>query len=400
MRPADFGREALSDLRAAKLRSLLTGLGVIIGVGSVTLLLSLGEGVRAEVGRTFADLGSTRIVVSPAGSGFGPSASTITLEDAEAVVAVPGVLDVAPTLALPLLADAEGADEPVAMAVIGTRPGYFTIAADEFVAGGPFEEPADEVVINESAVATLFGEGVSPADAIGREAVLGDVPYRVAGVITDLELAGGPGFGPGGGRAQIGTAWVPLEPLMERTGQRFVGQIQIRAEDPQQVETVREAVRDLMVERHGVDDVQVISFARILDRVNDALAVITGFLAALAGISLLVGGIGIMNIMLAVVAERTREIGIIRALGATRASVVGQFLTEAVFISLLGGIVGLLVALVAAAGIEQAMDVPAIVSPWIVVLALGVSTLIGVVFGVLPAWRAARLDPIRALRHD
>jgi putative ABC transport system permease protein len=401
VRPTDFGREALSDLRAAKLRSLLTGLGVIIGVGSVTLLLSLGEGVRAEVGQTFADLGSTRIVVSPAGSGFGPSASTITLDDVDAVAEVPGVLDVAPTLALPLLADADGADEPVTMAVIGTRPGYFTIAADEFVAGSPFAEPADEVVINESAVATLFGEGVTATDALGRELALGDVPYRVAGVIGDLEIAGGGGFGgPGSGRAQVGTAWVPLEPLMDRTDQRFVGQIQVRAADPGQVETVREAVRDLLIERHGVDDVQVISFARILDRVNEALAVITGFLAALAGISLLVGGIGIMNIMLAVVAERTREIGIIRALGATRTAVVGQFLTEAVFISLLGGIVGLLVALLAAAAIEQALEVPAIVSPTIVVLALGVSSLIGVVFGVLPAWRAARLDPIRALRHD
>ena len=189
---------------------------------------------------------------------------------------------------------------------------------------------------------------------------------------------------------------MPLKPFMALTSQQYVSQVNLRATDPARVEDVRIAVRDLLEQRHGVRDVQVISLARLLDRVNEALSVITGFLAALAGISLLVGGIGIMNIMLAVVAERTREIGIIRALGATRAAVVGQFLAEAVLISVIGGTVGLLLALGAAAVIERAMGVPALVSVSIVALAIGVSSLVGVVFGVLPAYRAARLDPIRA----
>jgi putative ABC transport system permease protein len=398
MRAVDFGREALSDLRANKLRSLLTGLGVIIGVGSVTLLLSLGEGVRDQVGSTFAELGTTRLVVAPAGGGLGPTASTLTLEDVEAVAEVTGVVDVAPTLTLPLRVMADG--EARTMPVIGTTSSYFGIAGDDLLAGNA-SLAAGDAVLDESAVTSLFGE-IAPADALGREVTAGEDAVRVTGVVADPALAGGGGFGGGfgGGGQRTGLVYLGLEPLMAATNQRFVSQINLRAIDPQRVEEVRLAVRGLLEERHGVRDFQVISLARVLDRVNEALAVITGFLAALAGISLLVGGIGIMNIMLAVVAERTREIGIIRALGATRRAVIGQFLTEAVFISLLGGLVGLGLALLAAAAIDAAMGVPALVSPTIVALALGVSSLIGVVFGVLPAWRAARLDPIRALRHD
>jgi len=396
MRLLDFAREALSDLRASKLRSLLTALGVIIGVGSVTLLLSLGEGVRSQVGSTFADLGTTRLVVAPSGGGLGATASNITIDDVTAIAGVPGVQDVAASLTVPLRA--RGTTAEVTMPAIGAGTAYFLIAGDDFVAGGVFGSEND-AVINESAVRTLFGS-LAPAEAIGREVRVGTVTVKVTGVVADPAVGGGSGGFGGGSSQSVGIVYLPIEPFMARTSQQYVSQVNIRATEPGRVEEVRVAVRDLLTARHGLQDVQVISLARLLDRVNEALSVITGFLAALAGISLLVGGIGIMNIMLAVVAERTREIGIIRALGATRRAVIGQFLTEAVFISVLGGAVGLALALLAAAGIERAMGVPAQPSAAIVGLALGVSTVIGIVFGVLPAWRAARLDPIRALRHD
>ena len=396
MTPLDFGREALSDLRASKLRSLLTALGVIIGVGSVTLLLSLGEGVRSQVGSTFADLGTTRLVVAPSGGGMGPTASTITLDDVAAIAGVAGVQDVAASLTIPLKVQGSGAQ--VTMPAIGAGTAYFLIAGDDFTAGTVFAGDS-EAVLDESAVESLFGP-ISAADAIGREVKVGTLAVKVTGVVADPAVGGGGGNFGGGAGQSVGIVYLPIAPFMRQTNQQYVSQVSLRATEPGRVEEVRLAVRDLLKARHGLEDVQVISLARLLDRVNEALSVITGFLAALAGISLLVGGIGIMNIMLAVVAERTREIGIIRALGATRGAVIGQFLTEAVLISILGGAIGLLLALLAAAAIERAMGVPAQPSVSIIALALGVSTIIGIVFGVLPAWRAARLDPIRALRHD
>ncbi|CAN5799066.1 hypothetical protein BH24CHL6_BH24CHL6_10570 [soil metagenome] len=179
-----------------------------------------------------------------------------------------------------------------------------------------------------------------------------------------------------------------------------VSQVLVAASDPATVDATVEAIDALLLERHGIDDFRVDSLADLLGSFEQIFGVLTGFLAALAGISLLVGGIGIMNIMLVVVAERTREIGIAKAIGATRRDVVLQFLTEAVLISLVGGLVGLALAWLGVLGIGEALGIEASVSGWIVALALFVSVGIGVFFGVAPAWRAARMDPITALRHE
>jgi putative ABC transport system permease protein len=415
MRLVDFFIEAAADLRASKLRSLLTSLGIIIGVASVVVLLSLGEGVRTTVTGAFADLGTTRITVSPAapgrgmgGGGFVPVASTLTLDDVAAVRGLPDVAAAEPLLQAVARVDTGSVTRD--MAVIGTGPDYPALTGQELEQGRTFERGAAEAVVTRTAVERLF----DGADPVGRAIQVNSDSYTVVGVVADLNLGfggqsaqadgaqpggdpGGGGMGGGGFRAAI---YLPAQAVMEAAGTNTVSQILAAAADPVRVDETVEAIDALLLERHGIDDFRVDSLADLLDSFDQIFGVLTGFLAALAGISLLVGGIGIMNIMLVVVAERTREIGIAKAIGATRRDIVLQFLTEAVLISLLGGLIGLALAWLGVLVIGEALGIEAGVTGWIVALALAVSVGIGVFFGVAPAWRAARMDPITALRHE
>ena len=407
----DLIREAANDLRSAKLRSLLTSLGIIIGIASVVVLLSLGEGVRATVTGAFADLGSTRITVSAAapgrGSGGGPFvpvASTLTLDDVAAVGQLPGVEAVAPLLQA--VARVESPTVARDMAVTGTGPAYPLIAGQELIEGRALGG-SGEAMLSQGAVDRFF----RGSNAVGQPLRVGDGEYVVVGVIEDLSLgfggrggsdgeAGPDGEGAGegqGGRPQV---YLLVTDVMALAGTDRVSQILIVATEPQVVDATVEAIDELLLARHGVDDFRANSIAELLDSFGEVFGVVTGFLAALAGISLLVGGIGVMNIMLVVVAERTREIGIAKALGATRRDIVLQFLVEAILISLVGGLAGLLLAALGVLVIGQLLDIEAAVSGWIVALAVGVSVGIGLFFGVAPAWRAARMDPITALRHE
>ena len=406
----DVIREAASDLRSAKLRSLLTSLGIIIGIASVVVLLSLGEGVRATVTGAFADLGSTRITVSAAAPGRGsggpfvPVASTLTLDDVAAVEQLPGVEAVAPLLQA--VARVESLTVARDMAVTGTGPAYPLIAGQELIDGRVLAGTG-EAMLSQGAVGRFFS-GTGP---VGQPLRVADREYVVVGVLEDLSLGfGGRGGsdgedgpdGQGAGEGQGGrpAVYLPVADVMGLAGTDRVSQILVVATDPQVVDATVDAIDELLLARHGLDDFRVNSIAELLDSFGEIFGVVTGFLAALAGISLLVGGIGVMNIMLVVVAERTREIGIAKALGATRRDIVLQFLVEAILISLVGGLVGLLLAALGVLVIGQLLDIEAAVSGWIVALAVGVSVGIGIFFGVAPAWRAARMDPITALRHE
>jgi len=403
-----------SDLRASKLRSLLTSLGIIIGVASVVLMLSLGEGVKQTVTGAFAELGSTRITVTPStpgggfggggGGGFGGGvASSLTLDDAAALDALADVSAVAPTVRLTTRLTADGRSLDVA--VTGTTPEYFELVGQDLLAGRTFAPGAPEAVLDQSAVEALFGT----TEGLGSEFRIDGIDHTVVGIVADpnLPFGGGGGGGPPGADGQqgdggpAGQVVLAVEAVLEMAGAEHVAQILLAASDPTRVDAAVEAVRAALIERRdGVDDFEVTSLQELLSSFTQVFDVLTAFLAAIAGISLLVGGIGIMNIMLVVVTERTREIGIAKAIGATRRDVVLQFLVEAVLISVVGGLIGLGLAGLGALAVGRALDVQAAVTPGIVALALGVSGAIGIFFGVVPAWRAARLDPIAALRHE
>ena len=409
MRPADYLVLALEDIRAAKLRSFLTSLGIIIGVGSVVLMMSIGAGVNATVTGAFSELGSTRITVSPSapraegarpGGGFGGGggvASTLTVEDAAALAGVDGVAAVAPVLQVPARVD--GPARTLNLAVTATAPAYREATGQRLATGRLFAADAAEVVLNEAAAGQLFGG----AGAVGATLRINGGDFTVVGLFADQSspfAQGGPGGDAGEGRANP-AVYIPIERGLELAGTRHVAQIVLTASSPERVEATTEGVRAALLARHnGVADFAASSFQQLLASFTQIFDVFTLFLAAIAGISLVVGGIGIMNIMLVTVTERTREIGIAKAIGATSANVVLQFLVEAVLLSLLGGLLGLAVAWLGTVLLGQLLDLPALVTPAAIALALGVSAAIGVFFGVVPAWRAARLDPIVALRHE
>ncbi|CAN5644334.1 ABC transporter permease [soil metagenome] len=411
MHPLDYMREAGTDLRSAKLRSLLTSLGIIIGVGSVVLLLSLGEGVRETITRNFADLGSTRITVTPGapgrgmgGGGFGSIASTLTLDDAAAIRALDDV-----TAAEPLLQAVARVSTPTGprpMAVTGTGPSYPLLTGQDLELGRTTEDDR-EALLTRAAADYLFPD----TDAVAATLAVDGTDFTVVGVVENLTLGlgggqAGPGGGSGTGNGEArgpgfqAAIYLPAQFVMDLAGTDHVSQIIASASEPQVVDATVEQVEALLLERHGVEDFRVDSIAELLDSFDQIFGVLTGFLAAIAGISLLVGGIGIMNIMLVVVTERTREIGIAKAIGATRRDIVLQFLTEAVLISLVGGMIGLVLAWLGLVGLGEVLGIETGLSAGIVSLALGVSIAIGVFFGVAPAWRAARMDPITALRHE
>lgn len=405
MRFADYVTGALGNIWAAKLRTFLTALGIIIGVGSVVLLLGLGAGVQATLTGSFGDLGATRITVQTSapgveadggggGGGFDgvTVASTLTVADAAALTAADGVAAVAPVIQVPVLVS--GPTTQQQLAITGTTPDYTEVTNQELVSGRMFAADAPEAVLNEAAATSLVGS----AQAVGSTVTIAEQRYTVVGVFRNETP---PAFGPGQATSVAAALFLPVDRALAIAGTEHVAQIVLTAQSPEQVDAALASVGSTLAAQHGgVEDFALQSAQALQASFTQILDVLTLFLAAIAGISLLVGGIGIMNIMLASVTERTREIGIAKAIGATRQHVIVQFLAEAVVLSVLGGVLGLGLAWVGTLLVAQFLGLAAIVTLTTVALAVGVSFAIGIFFGVVPAWRAARLDPIIALRHE
>ncbi|MFI2667527.1 ABC transporter permease [Micromonospora carbonacea] len=390
-------RFALRGVAANKLRSALTMLGILIGVAAVILLVAVGNGSAQAVTSRIEALGTNTLTVTGVSRGSGPGGLTVEVADALAdPVLAPGVRSVSPLATTSTTVTYEGADHEIAQ-FVGTRPGWFAASNSPVAAGAAFtaddEAQGRRVVVIGQTVADELFAGLDP---VGRQVTAGGALFTVVGVLAPKSSTG---F-----QDANDTAVAPLSAVREvLTGYGPISSILVEAADPGEVDAVQAQISTVLAQRlpttgSASAPYRIQNAAQLLQTQTETADTFTTLLGAVAAISLLVGGIGITNIMLVTVTERTREIGIRKALGARRRTVLTQFLIEATLLSLLGGALGVTAALLGSR--FTIVGVRPVIVPSSVALALGVSIAIGLFFGGLPAARAARLRPIDALRYE
>ncbi len=401
MRTADVARSALRSLRGNRLRTGLTALGTIIGVASVVLVLAIGEGARASVEDRIRALGTNLLTVRPGAGGMGPvrtgNVETLTLADAAAIARLPGVRAAAPEILG--TAQVRHLTENTNAQIVGVTEAYFQVRGFDIATGLGISAMDDAsrarvAVLGTNVATQLFG-AESP---LGRTVQIRGIAFRVVGVLSPVGDAG-----------WVSPDDIVIVPLSTHAGVLFgadhLSVISVQVEDEAVNERTITRITELLRLRHDLrvdeeDDFSVRSQTEMREAMSAITSTLTALLGAVALVSLIVGGIGIMNIMLASVNERTREIGVRMAVGARRRDILVQFLLEAVIVSLFGGVTGVVLGVLGAFAIASFGGWTTIVPLYGVVLALLVSIVVGVVFGVGPARRAAALDPIEALRSE
>lgn len=403
---SDLFQETILAIRANKARSGLTILGIIIGIGSVIAMVSIGQGAQKSIESSIQSIGSNLIMIMPGSqrgaggvsAGFG-SAQTLTMEDALAVKnEIKEIGAIAPELSRRYQITVKGKNTNTQ--VTGTVPEYpsvrnLEIDQGSFITEQDLKSAAKVVVLAPGSRDDLFG---AEANSVGQTIKIKQIDFKVIGL---TKAKGGTGFG-----SQDDMVFVPITAAQRYlSGDTYVTTISVQAKDSQFLTDIQSQITDLLLRRHKIYDSQLADF-RVLNQADivataaSVTGIFTILLGAIAGISLLVGGIGIMNMMLTNVTERTREIGLRKAIGAKKADISRQFLVEAVMLTFVGGIFGIFLGWLISLGITKLANIATTVSLSSILLAFGVSAGIGVIFGYYPAQRAAKLNPIEALRYE
>ncbi len=393
---------ALRALRRNTMRSILTALGIIIGIGAVITIVSMGNGAKARVEAQVAALGQNIITVYPGSfssggmrGGFGSSV-TLTVEDAEAIAAeVQDIDGVSPEVRDRQQVLANGLNWNTS--VYGESPDYPYIKNWNIVQGAMFSEQDVKSLAKVAVIGKTVADQLFPTeDPVGQTLRIRNLPFRIVGV---LDVKGFSLFG----SDQDDIVIIPYTSHMKRVSRRTnISSILVQGGSPDKLDVVKQRIEDLLTQRRKgrEPDFTVRTQEEIAATATETSKAMTVLLTGIALVSLVVGGIGVMNIMLVSVTERTREIGIRLAIGAHGRDVLTQFLIEAVLLSLLGGILGILGGIGASELFSIYMGFPTLIAPWSIGLAVGVSTVIGLFFGFYPARKAAQLDPIEALRYE
>nr|WP_283771693.1 MacB family efflux pump subunit [Shewanella sp. 10B] len=400
-RYAEALKMALLAMSTHRLRTFLTMLGIIIGIASVVSVVALGEGSQREILKSISSMGTNTIDIRP-GSGFGDRRSarvrTLTASDANALKNLPYVDSVTPSIGSS--ATVRYGNKAVTATVNGVGPEFFRVRGYELAQGQFWDDDsvnalAQDAVIDENTRKQLFPNSSGAMNsAIGEVIFLGDLPVRIIGVTQPKESA----FG----NSDALNVWVPYTTVSGRmVGKKYLDGITVRLDESVPSNAAEQGIISLLKMRHGTQDFFTINTDTIRQNIEKTTATMTLLISAIAVISLVVGGIGVMNIMLVSVTERTREIGVRMAVGARQSDILRQFLIEAVLVCLCGGALGVALAYLIGVVFAQAGgSFQMIYSTTSIVAAFACSTLIGVLFGFLPARNAARLDPVDALARE
>ena len=402
----DLFEETYLAISANKTRSGLTILGIVIGIGSVIAMISIGQGATGSIETSIQSMGSNLLTVSPgfqrsfsqvsAGRG---SAQTLTIEDAEDITKeVSFVQVVAPELSRRYQIVVKGKNTNTQ--VVGTTASYPQVRNIEIDQGSFISEQnvnslSKVAVLGPTVRDDLFDEGANP---VGQTIRISGMNFKVIGL---TKSKGGGGFG-----SQDDMIFIPITTAQKfLAGADYVSTISVQAESPQVMTQAKTEITNLLLQRHNISDPQLADFSvlsqeDILGAASSITNTMTILLASIAGISLIVGGIGIMNMMMTSVTERTREIGLRKAIGAKNSDITFQFLSESVMLTFIGGFVGIVLGWILALGISKFGEISTKVSLLSIILAFGVSALIGIGFGYWPAQKAAKLNPIEALRYE